>query len=197
MPDNLKRLCEGTKRINAGFDYKLHDPELLDRYAGDAYVRSMQLKGEPIAFIVDRLRLLLLRDEGGIYLDADAESTQSFSIIDHILNDPKTDFVTGMRNPHRPGVALHRGVALIDNTVMLSAKNGRVINRLCSLYRPESLVHNGHSIGVEVMRCLDHDVTLLNYKYFYSDVPSSETIALHDFQNLSSWCLRRPTLAAV
>jgi len=197
LPSREAEYCRRMEAMNPEFTYKLHREDTLRMYSGDPYIKLLISRNEPMAFVVDRLRVLLLRDEGGIYIDADAEPVKPLSVIKGIFDDPKIDFMTGMRNPWRPGVALHRGVALIDNTVMASAKNGRVVNRLCSLYRPESVVHNGHSHGVEVMRCLDQSVVLLNYRYFYDDSEGSDTILLHDAQNLSSWSHRRPTLAAV
>lgn len=196
LPTREADFCRRMESMNPEFAYTLHREELLRKYSNDPYIKSLISQNEPMAFVVDRLRVLLLRDEGGLYLDCDAEPIKPLSSIAHILSRPDVDFVTGMRNPWRPGVALHRGVALIDNTVLFSAKNGRVINRLCGLYRPESLIHNGHSHGVEVMRCLDETVVLLNYHYFYADEPTSESLILHDHQNLSSWSNRRPTLAA-
>jgi len=197
LPSREAEYCRRMEVMNPDFKFTLHREDTLRRYSGDPYIKLLISRNEPMAFVVDRLRVLLLRDEGGIYLDCDCEPVKPLNSIRHVFENPMMDFMTGMRNPWRPGVALHRGVALIDNTVMASAKNGRVINRLCSLYRPESVVHNGHSHGVEVMRCLDSDVVLLNYKYFYSDDVTSETVLLHDAQNLSSWSNRRPTLAAV
>jgi len=195
IPDNIKALCDGFREMNKGWEYRLYGNEILDRYAADPYVRRIRSEDEKKAFLVDRLRVLLLRDEGGWYIDSDCEAVRPLSIIktyDH------TDFVTAFRNPRRPGVALHRQVALVDNTAFGTAKNGRMINKLCSLYRPEAWLQNGHAMGVDgMMANSDQDVAWLNYRVFYADVPTSETVLLHDAQNLSSWSNRRPTLAVV
>src|SRR5678815_604216 len=116
LPAREAGYCERMERMNPNFSYKLHRDELLEKHCNDPYVKLLISRNEPLAFVVDRLRVLLLREEGGIYMDCDAEPIQPLATINHILNDPKVDFITGMRNPWRPGVALHRGIALIDNT---------------------------------------------------------------------------------
>lgn len=197
IPAREAEFCQRMEALNPDFTYKLHRDELLEKHCRDPYVRQMISQNEPMAFVVDRLRVLLLREEGGIYVDADAEPVNPFSSIDHILNDPKVDFVTGLRNPWRPGVALHRQIPIVDNTIMLSAKNGRMVNRLCNLYTARSVIQTGHSHGIEILRTADETTVLLNYRFFYDDTKTSEAIILHDDRNLSSWITRRPTLAAV
>lgn len=195
IPQNIQALCDGVREMNKDLEYKLYGNEVLDRYASDPYVKRLLSQDEEKAFVADRLRVLVLRDEGGWYVDADCLAVKPISSIttyDH------TDFVTAFRNPRRPGVALHRGVALVDNTVFGSAKNGRMINKICSLYRPEAWLQNGHAMGVDGMLAhSDATVIWLNYRVFYGNEPTSETVFLHDAQNLSSWITRRPTLAAV
>ena len=50
------------------------------------------------AFIPDRIRLLLLRDYGGIYVDVDCNPIQSFDVTFDKLNEDHT-FFSGMRSP--------------------------------------------------------------------------------------------------
>ncbi len=187
MPENLRRFSAKMESINRNFRYRLYGDELLEQYKADPYVKTMLERKTKLAFVADRLRCLVLRDEGGIYVDADAEPVKSFSALNHILERPDVDFVTGIRCPFRHGVALHKGISLVDNTVLLSAPNGRMINRLLSLWTPKTPVVSGYNIGLEVLNSADYDTCLLNYKYFYSELPCPEALALHDGINLGSW----------
>ena len=56
---------------------------------------------------------------------------------------------------------------MIDNTVMGSAKNGRMVNRMLALYTPERPKQTGHDCGMECLRSIDESVVLLNYERFY------------------------------
>lgn len=187
IPADCKAWCSEWKSLHRGWEYHLWGNELFEKYADDPYVSFMNNSNEKLAFVSDRFRVLLLREFGGVYLDADCLPVRKLDTIAHILDRPDVDFVTGLRPPDRKFVALHRGISLVDNTVMLSAKNGRMINRICSLYTPESRKQNGYSMGLEVIRHADHTTVLLNSRYFYGSSPTPETILLHDNHNLGSW----------
>lgn len=190
MTSEVESICEVMRVLNTknGWSYTLHRDEILERYKDDPYVKKLQVEKENVAFVVDRLRVLLLRDEGGVYCDADCRAVRPFSVVGGIAM-AHWDFMYGARNPHRPGVALHRGIALVDNTVLGSAKNGRMINQLCDLYKPSNRqwLQNGVSIGHAILGNEDWTTMGLNYRYFYADSVSTETIVLHDTMNFASW----------
>lgn len=190
IPPHIREWLALSDAMNSreGFSVFLHGNELLNRYGDDPYVKHLVAIGAKWAFVADRLRVLLLREEGGIYIDADANPQRPFKVLNHILEDPRVDFVTGVRSPYRKMVALHRGISLIDDTVMMSAKNGRMINRMADLWRPGKEKQTGYELGLEVISNVDYSVVLLNWRFFYSEQPEAETIALHDFCNLASWC---------
>lgn len=200
MRDDVQKLADSMQITNLKWSFRLWGDEILARYRKDPYVQRLQQEGEQAAHIVDRLRLLLLRDEGGWWMDADCQAIRPVADIPGI-NLPHWDFVFGLRNPHRPQVALHRGIPLVDNTVMASAQNGRMVNRLLDLYKPQNKqwLQTGASIGREILRSCDHTTMALNYRYFYSDEVTDETIVLHDSINLGSWTKahQMPTLVAV
>ena len=195
MPKDITQRVLGMERMNRDMEYRLYRDEIFHTYGDDPYVRHMVESQEKTAFIVDRLRVLLLRDVGGLYVDADAVARKPWSSMP-FWNYPHIDFVAGMRSPHRPGVALHRGIAFVDNTVMGSAKNGRMVNRLCGLYTSESKRQTGHSIGIEIHSSADETTALYSYKYFYSQSIHPETVVEHDGCNLGSW-IANPTQFAI
>jgi hypothetical protein len=206
MDAEIRSRCESVRRLNepVGFTYKLwSEPEIMALYGQDPYVRYLLAAKEKAAFVVDRLRVLLLRDRGGIYVDADCKAIRPFTIIGHWLDFPHVQFLTGVRNPYRPGVQLWRGlVAFIDNTVFATSPNGTTIRNLCALYRPECKKVVGADMGRRGLGLgLDGGTVLLGYEYFYvhQEETTANTILLHDFEdasgkamNLGSWADPKP-----
>lgn len=186
IPEREKAWCEEMKKMNPTWDVRLYGNELLELYKTDPYVRALQDLKKPAAFIVDRLRMLLLRDYGGVWLDPDCQPIRPLDTLKEVW-DGHAMFVAGFRSPDRSGVALHRGITLLDNTFLASAKNSRMCQRIVNLWRPQNVVVDGHAVGVEIMRNCHSDVVLLNYRYFYAMQNLPETIVLHDATNLESW----------
>lgn len=186
IPDRDKRWTEQMERINPTWKYRCHGNELLQRYADDPYVRALVGGKEKWAFVMDRLRVLLLRDEGGVWLDADCQPLRPLDSLP-IWDLAHVQFATGMRSPHRREVALYRGVALVDNHFLASAPNSHMVRRLLSLWTPEAPVVTGHRCGIAIMENLDHTTCIVNHRYFHAEQVYPESIVLHDTHNLGSW----------
>lgn len=186
IPAREQAWCAQMKQMNPTWDVRFYGNEILKEYEMDPYVRALQHLEKPWAFITDRLRMLLLRDHGGIWLDPDCQPVRPLDNLKDVWDGPAT-FVAGFRSPDRPDVALHRGVTLLDNTFLASAPNSRMCQRILSLWRPQNVVVDGHAVGVEIMRNIYADVVLLNHRYFYSMQNVPEAICLHDAHNLASW----------
>lgn len=199
IPAREKEWCAETARLNPTWTHALHGNELLTRYADDPYIRAMQLKNERIAFIADRLRVLLLRDEGGVYVDCDAQPMKPLDSLP-IWDWEHVDFVAGIRSPQRKDVALHRAVPIVDNTFLASAKGGRLIGYIDSLWTPgavtgENHAINGHRTGIAILEHADHTTVLLNHRHIYCETKYPESLIMHDSHNLASWVpepFRRP-----
>jgi len=191
IPDREKVWCTEMQRMNPAWAYKLHGNELMERYAQDTYIKAMVAKSEKMAFITDRLRILILRDEGGVYVDADAQPIRPFDSIP-VWDMPHVDFVAGLRSPQRKEVALHRGVPVVDNTFMASVPNGRLVTRIESIWTPsaitgEKMAINGHRTGVAILEHASWDTVLLNQRFIYCETTYPESLILHDSHNLHSW----------
>jgi len=186
LPAREKQWSDRMAIINPTWKYQLHGNELLARYATDPYISAMQTRKAPLAFVADRLRILLLRDEGGVYLDADCQPIRPLDSIS-IWDKPELDFVMGFRSPHRKDVALHRGIALVDNHFMASSKGGRMVNRIASLWAPDHIVINGHDTGICAIENADWTTMFLGQKFFCAMQEFPETIVLHDCHNIGSW----------
>lgn len=186
IPEREKKWCAQMKQMNPAWDVRFYGNEILETYGKDPYVQELQHLEKPWAFVTDRLRMLLLRDHGGIWLDPDCQPVRPLDTLSPLWDGPAT-FVAGLRSPHRPDVALHRGVTLLDNTFLASAPNSRMCQRILSLWRPTTVVIDGHAVGVEIMQNIHSDVVLLGHKYFYNTQMTPETIVLHDLHNLASW----------
>ena len=83
MPEHCVEFCKEMKDMNPEFEHKLWGNEVLKEFNDDKYLYSyLELNsGIPIAFICDRIRLLLLKKYGGIYLDVDCKPIKPFSFI--------------------------------------------------------------------------------------------------------------------
>lgn len=190
IPERERQWCNRMFEMNQGsWKYRLHGNELLERFGQDPFIKHMVSKAERTAFITDRLRVLLLKEHGGIYIDADAEPVKPF---DSLPIWDKFDFVAGMRSPFRKDVALHRAVPIIDNTFMASAKDGRMINIIAALWTPGQVISenhaiNGHRTGLAIIENSDYTTALLNQRYIYCEQKYPETLILHDTHNLGSW----------
>jgi hypothetical protein len=186
IPDRERRWCEEMAKMNPGWKCILHTNEILHTYRDDPYVRTLIDTGESWAFVLDRIRVLLLKEHGGVWLDADCQPVHPLDSLT-FWKDERIQFVAGMRSPHRRDVALHRAVPMVDNTFLASVPNGAMIRRLDSLWSPSAPLVNGHRIGVAIMESIDHTTVLLNHRYVYAEQQYPETLVMHDQHNLGSW----------
>jgi hypothetical protein len=184
IPALIQERMNGVRACNSDFAYRLHTD--VKPFESDPYVKWLIATGAKTAFLVDRIRLLVLKQEGGVYVDCDCFACKPFNTMD-LFSDPKVDFMFGMRSPDRAGVGLHGPISFVDNTVMGSAKNGRVVNRLMDLYAPNGKLQNGGSVGLHILRHCDTDCRVVNFRAFYADRRYPESILLHDAINLGSW----------
>lgn len=171
--------------MNSAFRYRFHcDP---DEFKDDAYMQYLLASNSATAFLVDRMRLLCLQREGGVYVDADCVAVRPLSTLG-VFDDEKADFLFGMRSPDRLGVGVHGPVSLVDNTVLGSAQKGRLIARLIELYHPNGKLQNGATVGLHILRCMGPDTRVFGFRYFYGEQRYPETVFDHDACNLASWC---------
>jgi hypothetical protein len=184
IPAEIQSRMGGVQRMNGDFTYRLHSS--TKSFEDDSYVQWILSSRAPLAFLVDRIRLLALMREGGFYVDADALACRPLSTLE-VFSDPKIDFVFGMRSPDRNGVGLHGPIALVDNTFMGSAKGGRLVRKLLELYHPGGKVQNGSTVGKHILRHMDQDTRVFNFRYFYGEQKYPESVFLHDSINLASW----------
>ena len=187
LPKQYELWCAQMKEMNPRWQHRLWRDEVLELYKDDPIVAWMLGTNEKAAFIVDRIRVLLLRDFGGVYLDADCQPVRPLDSITLWGND-SIDFVAAMRNPDRSFVTLTApGVAFVDNTFLASALDGRMAHRLCNLYTAVSRKHTGMSQGREILRNADETTALLNWRYFYAEKEDPLSIVLHDGHNAGTW----------
>jgi hypothetical protein len=190
IPEREAQWCAEMKRMNPDWECRLHGNEVLERYQDDPYVKELISQGQPWAFVCDRIRCLLLRDDGGVWLDPDCRPIRPLSRLkDNLWDIPKVHFVFALRNPMRTGVQLHRGITLADNTFLASIPSSRMIERVLEAWTPQSIVVDGHLIGVQILSYIDTDVRVLNYRYFYDleQTLTPDAIVSHDSHNGGTW----------
>lgn len=192
-PEMVKSFCADMRKMNPDFEYRWIDNDTLNRYAQDTYVKHMISRGEKWAFVMDRLRILALKEHGGIWIDPDSQPLRPLNVLD-VWKDDRWDFLTAHRSPYHPPVQVKRGVAVVDNTVMGSAKNGRVINELFRLNDSRQPVRKGSEYGWHLMHIGGGDIFWEGADTFYSLTRTPKAVLLHDSHNLATWC-DKPSVA--
>tara|TARA_R110002167_G_scaffold323963_2_gene529963 strand:+ start:55 stop:684 length:630 start_codon:yes stop_codon:yes gene_type:complete len=186
-PDTIPKWCADyaveMKRVHEelGWKYVFWGNEELKAYEDDIYISKFIEKKEAWSVVVDRLRLLILRDYGGVYIDVDSSIVKS---LDHCLDKTSDNisFFCGLRATRR-----NPRYCFIEVSVLGSAKNSRMANVLVDSYNAHDLrnASTGGDLGEVIRNNLDVDTAVFNKNYFYSKNIEQDTIILH--RDLGSW----------
>lgn len=184
MPNHCVEFTKQMKELNPDYEYHLWGNEIFDEiYKDDIFLKYYRTNPEVFkwAFIADRIRLLLLRDYGGIYVDVDAKPIQSFDVVLDKL-EPYHTFFSGLKPSQNNNT-------LVDCTVYGSAPNSRIINLCLDTYTNVEWANGCRMFSDKIIAECDVDVALFNYKFFYDSKITDDTIVLHDVEDtrLISW----------
>ena len=176
-----------VKELHPDWEYKLWtNKEVFEQqYKDDVFLqdwkKDMGVHFKP-AHVADRTRLLLLRDFGGVYIDADANPIKSFN---HVLKElhNQTTFFGGVRPIGQDG----NETALIDCTVLGAAPNSRIIESCLSIYEDIDWAWGGRALSEQMFKSIGPDVCLFDYRYFYDTKVSDKTIVIHDSEENRLW----------
>tara|TARA_B100001287_G_C22482765_1_gene435149 strand:+ start:27 stop:656 length:630 start_codon:yes stop_codon:yes gene_type:complete len=189
MPEKCKEASAKMKAMHHGWEYKLWDNEAVfeGQFKDDPYLKSWKNKisSEYLlqpAFIADRVRLLILKAMGGIYVDIDALPIRPFDDILPALGD-KHNFFGGLRQ--------HDDYSnMIDVTVLGAEPNARVIN---TILEENDFPMSGLHISWALFKNLDADMCIFGEDYFYTEgEPNEKTIILHEDNRMVTWTNKRP-----
>lgn len=184
-PEWCTRFGEEMQAMHPGWEYKLwkHDDIFNGIYKDDPFLKEYVTNPEVYkwAFMADRIRLLLLRDFGGIYVDLDAKPIRPFDLVLNELSDQHT-FFAGMKDSQSNNT-------LIDCAVYGAAPNSRIINECLEEYVDVKWAHGCKTFSEKIIKRFGMDVALFNYEYFYNWQLGENTIVLHDIveTRLFSW----------
>jgi len=184
-PEWCTRFGEEMQAMHPGWEYKLwkHDDIFNGIYKDDPFLKEYVTNPEVYkwAFMADRIRLLLLRDFGGIYVDLDAKPIRPFDLVLNELSDQHT-FFAGMKDSQSNNT-------LIDCAVYGAARNSRIINECLEEYVDVKWAHGCKTFSEKIIKRFGMDVALFNYEYFYNWQLGENTIVLHDIveTRLFSW----------
>lgn len=188
-PEWCVQFGKKMQEMHPDWEYTLwtHDMIFNDVYKDDVFLQSYitDPEGFKWAFISDRIRLLILRDYGGVYCDLDAKPIRSFNLILDQLSDQHT-FFAGMK----PSSTIR---TLIDCTVYGSIPNSRIIEACLAEYRDLDWAHGCQVFNDLIVREFGLDVALFNYKAFYDGKIGPETIVLHDVPETRLFSWRDPS----
>ena len=180
LPEKYVEMTADMKAMHPDWEYKLwtHDELFNDRYADDIYLQAYLKEPDTFrwAFIADRIKLLLLRDFGGVYVDVDAKYIKSFDVVMDKLEERHT-FFAGMKTYDVQS-------SLIECAVYGAAPNSRLINLCLDFYQDTRWAHGCMDFSNVIVHNLEDDALLLSSKYFYSFEEFEETIVLHEPEDI-------------
>ena len=179
-PKVCQKFGEEMEAMHPDWEYKLwtHDEIFNQQYKDDPFLQAYIKEPETFkwAFITDRIKLLLLRDFGGVYIDVDAKYMKPFDIVMDKLEDKHT-FFAGMKTYNEQS-------SLIECAVYGSAPNSRLINLCLDFYQDTRWAHGCMDFSNVIVHNLEDDALLLNSKYFYSFEEFEQTIVLHEPEDI-------------
>ena len=173
------------QEMHPDWEYKLrgHDEIFNDLYKDDEFIQYYIQDPDlyKYAFICDRIRLLLLRDFGGVYCDLDCKPIKSFNTVRDGLTD-KISFFCGMKPSQDNNT-------LMDCTVYGSAPNSRMVQELLSCYHRKEWAHGCKTFNNKIIQTIDDDVAVFGFEYFYGWKITDKAVVLHDVEEtrLFSW----------
>ena len=180
LPEKYVEMTANMKAMHPDWEYKLwtHDELFNDRYADDIYLQAYLKEPDTFrwAFIADRIKLLLLRDFGGVYVDVDAKYIKSFDVVMDKLEERHT-FFAGMKTYDVQS-------SLIECAVYGAAPNSRLINLCLDFYQDTRWAHGCMDFSNVIVHNLEDDALLLSSKYFYAFEEFEETIVLHEPEDI-------------
>jgi len=184
MPAHCKQFVQSMKDLHPDWEHHLWGNELFTEiYKDDPYLQNYITDPELYkwAFISDRIRMLLLRDYGGIYCDVDAKPIRSFDLIRNQLG-PKHTFMSGLKPSQNNNT-------LVDCTVYGAAPDARIIHECLACYDRITWAHGCKTFSDKIIQKMEPDVALFGYEYFYNWEINEKTIVLHDVlqTRLFSW----------
>ena len=184
IPKWCEKLADEMREVHEklGWEYKLWGNEVLDLYKDDKFLTNYLTNPRLFkwAYITDRIKSLLLRDYGGVYVDVDCKVIKP---LDHCLNSLSKDisFFCGARKTKSGHTCL------FEIALMGSIKNGRIPNAIINSYKNVDWANGGGMHSDVILENIDIDIAVFNYKKFYNKELTDETIVLHDEDNLGSW----------
>ena len=125
MPAHCKQFVKDMEEMHPDWEYHLWGNEVFTEvYKDDPFLKNYVKDPEIYkwAFIADRVRMLLLRDYGGIYCDVDAKPIRSFNTVRDQLQ-PNHTFLTGLKPSQDNNT-------LFDCTVYGSAPGSRAVMKI-------------------------------------------------------------------
>tara|TARA_Y100001972_G_C7667481_1_gene338017 strand:- start:11569 stop:12291 length:723 start_codon:yes stop_codon:yes gene_type:complete len=185
IPPHCEQFTKEMKAMHPDWEYHLwdHDKIFNNLYKNDRYLQHY-IKQPDIfkyAYISDRIRLLLLRDFGGVYVDVDAKPIRPFDLILDKCSD-KITFFAGMKMTDDNIKSW-----MMDCTVYGSAPHSRAINLCLNTYTTINWANGGFMFSEILLRNIDDDMLALAPNYFYSSKITNKSIILHDVPDTRLW----------
>ena len=187
IPNHCLEFIKEMKEINPDFKHFLWGNEVFSRvYKDDPFLQNYIKQPEVYkwAHIADRIRLLLLRDFGGVYVDVDAKPIKSFDSSIFLKLNKNISFFAGYRNINPPW-----NDKLIDCMILGSSKNSRIINSLLEMYVDVNWAWAFKPMSSKIFEISGPDVCIFHHNKFFNNLVTKESILYHENNEtrLKSW----------
>jgi hypothetical protein len=153
MPAHCSEWVDEMIAMNPSIEHRFHGNELFLRYGDDPLICKQRQMGAKWCYMADRFRLLLLRDEGGMYIDVDVMPLLALESL--FIEFESSDFVCAHRT-------VGSKLSHPDIDVMMAKKGSRVVADLLTV---EQSIHTGKLLLEAIM--LNSGVTWAPSHYWY------------------------------
>lgn len=180
LPEKYVEMTSKMKEMHPEWEYHLwtHEDIFEKMYPDDIYLKSYVADPDTFrwAFITDRIKLLLLKDFGGVYADVDCMAVKSFDTVIDKLRDNQS-FFAGLKS-------FGNQSSLVECAVYGSSPDNRIINLCLDEYDDVRWAHGCLTFSNVIIKNLEDDVLLLNSKYFYDFEKTETTVLLHEHEDI-------------
>lgn len=177
IPNRCLEFIEKIKQMNPEFQHFLWRNEILEKYKDDLFLQNY-IK-QPNFFkwknISNRLKLLLLRDFGGICVDVDAKPIKGFNSV---LNKLESNvlFFTGVTQETK-----NWNLPFFTNFKILgSVKDFRLIKEGLDSYIDFNKIYYPIDISRKITDNIDQDICLFGHEYFYNNIETNKTVIIFE-----------------
>ena len=155
IPASFLEYLEEIKKLNPSFKHIYWGRELIEKYKNDKSIQLYLKEKNNIDFITNKIKLLTLKEFGGIFLNLDLKYIKSFDKMYNQIDVENISFLslTKQKEEH------WQNPWYINFELIGSSKNSRLIDLALKANTLEQA-------SLNIMDNMDYDVCFIGKKYF-------------------------------